>query len=138
VIWYRLVLPVVVLVVTACTHGDVFGPSVRFDGRNYDQKATVVIPSEDLVQIGSATINDVPIVTDPTVFAVRDIDPVSLVALRIDPASDSADGYALFVWTEVEAFPVAICRYVDASDTDAPEECGEPDDAVPASAEPSV
>lgn len=105
--------------------------SMTFGDVGYTIWGEAWIPDADLTEIGQASRLDADLVSDPAVFAVREVDPAALVAMRLTAAAmRGAEGeparpgnVALFVATDTAELPAGICRYFDPRAESSPPEC---------------
>jgi len=119
------------LIATGC-----FGPpdlpsttgSFIFDGSTYFHRAPARIPDLDLTPIGHAEQLSSDHVTDPTVLAIRDVDPAGTVAAHLNRSAgvggpEDDFNVDLFVTEAQSDLPQAVCRYFAPLDASTPFEC---------------
>jgi len=106
--------------------------NITYNGAGYHGHAWAFVPEADLTPIGRATTLTSQVVSDPTVLAIRDIDPAQLVALNWDvtrwkASEDEPDppnvNVSLFLADGVDGLPQAVCRYFDPRSASSTEAC---------------
>jgi len=125
-----------VLLATALIAAGCFGPpdgpsttgSFIFEGSTYFTRAPARIPDADLTPIGRAEQLSSDHVTDPTVLAIRDVDPAGTVAAYLNRsagvgAPEDDLNVELFVTEAQSDLPQAVCRYFAPRDISSPSVC---------------
>lgn len=147
-----LLTAAVAAALVACTsgHHDDAPPTITVDndatrGVSYVPWADAVVPTADIAMIGNAAGDLGALVTDDTVFAIRQVDPAAYIALAIDPERYRESVSAIQrddpeyvppapppvyeIWTgdQDSSAPEALCAYFDSrSDRFTPPECQAP------------
>lgn len=143
---------VLAVALVGCTsgHHDDAPPTITVDnpatqGVTYGPWADAVVPAADVTAIGSAAGDLGSLVTDDTVYAIRQVDPAGFIALLIDGERYQdwvssvqrddpeyvppvpAPAYEIWTGDRDASAPVALCAYFDPrSDRFTPPECQAP------------